>query len=120
MALVEMARQALDFGDEHPGASNKPHLVLTMDQQQLAHRCGMATLPDGSKLPAGVVRRLACDAKVIPMVLGTNSLPLDIGRTSRTVPPHLRIAVNHRDKHCQAPGCRRPASWCPCGAGART
>ncbi len=112
LALVEMARQALDFGDEHPGSANKPHLILTMDEQNLRDRSGLATTPDGSTLTAGVVRRLACDAKVIPMVLGSDSLPLDIGRTSRTVPPHIRIALNHRDKHCQAPGCKRPASWC--------
>ncbi len=112
LALVELARQALDFGDDHPGAANKPHLVLTMDHQDLCTGTGVATTPDGSTLPASAVRRLACDAKIIPMVLGADSLPLDIGRTSRTVPPQIRIALNHRDKHCQAPGCDRPASWC--------
>ena len=32
------------------------------------------------------------------------SQPLDIGRTTRTIPPHLRTAVILRDKHCQFPG----------------
>jgi len=40
------------------------------------------------------------------------SQPLDISRTTRTIPPHLRTAVILRDKHCQFPGCRQPSSVC--------
>ena len=40
------------------------------------------------------------------------SQPLDIGRTTRTIPPHLRTAVILRDQHCQFPGCRQPSSVC--------
>ena len=42
----------------------------------------------------------------------TLSQPLDLGQTSRTVPPHLRKAVILRDKHCQFHGCEQPASVC--------
>ena len=42
----------------------------------------------------------------------TLSQPLDIGRSTRTIPPHLRTAVTLRDKHCQFPGCRQPSSVC--------
>ena len=42
----------------------------------------------------------------------TPSQPLDIGRTTRTIPPHLRTAVTLRDQHCQFPSCRQPASVC--------
>ena len=40
------------------------------------------------------------------------SQPLDIGRSTRTVPPHLRKAVIQRDQHCQFPGCHQPPSRC--------
>jgi Domain of unknown function (DUF222)/HNH endonuclease len=40
------------------------------------------------------------------------SQPLDIGRSTRTVPPHLRKAVIQRDKHCQFPGCHQPPARC--------
>jgi HNH endonuclease len=40
------------------------------------------------------------------------SQPLDIGRTTRTIPAHLRAAVIPRDRHCQFPGCTQPASVC--------
>ncbi len=40
------------------------------------------------------------------------SQPLDVGRSTRTVPPHLRKAVIQRDEHCQFPGCHQPPSRC--------
>ena len=40
------------------------------------------------------------------------SQPLDIGRSTRTVPPHLRKAVIQRDQHCQFPGCHQPPARC--------
>ena len=42
----------------------------------------------------------------------TLSQPLDIGRTTRTIPAHLRTAVILRDQHCQFPRCTQPASVC--------
>jgi hypothetical protein len=112
VALIEMARQALDFGTDHPGASNKPHLVVTISDQQLRSELGVGYLPDGTTLPASTVRRMACDAKIIPAVLGSDGLPLDIGRTTRTIPPQIRTALNLRDKGCRFPGCDRPPSFC--------
>jgi len=61
---------------------------------------------------ADAARRLACDARIIPVVLGSCSEPLDIGRQSRIIPTGLRRAVNLRDTHCRFPGCDRPPSWC--------
>ena len=46
------------------------------------------------------------------MVLGPDGLPLDVGRSKRVVPPHLRRAVELRDRHCVFAGCRAPTSWC--------
>ena len=40
------------------------------------------------------------------------SQPLDLGRTTRIVPPHLRKAVIQRDKKCRFPGCEQPPSVC--------
>jgi hypothetical protein len=40
------------------------------------------------------------------------SLPIDLGTSSETIPPHLRRAVILRDRHCGAPGCYQPPSAC--------
>jgi hypothetical protein len=42
----------------------------------------------------------------------TISLPLDLGTSTDTIPPHLRRAVILRDKHCAAPGCLTPPAGC--------
>ena len=72
-------------------------------------RCGTS---DGVALSAAVVRRLACDAGVIPTVMGADSQVLDQGRRTRTVSPAQRRALIARDGGCVFPGCDRPASWC--------
>ncbi|MCY4518251.1 MAG: DUF222 domain-containing protein [Acidimicrobiaceae bacterium] len=66
----------------------------------------------GTELPPEIVRRLACDAEVIPMILGGPGGPADVGRIRRTVPKRLRRLLVARDRHCRWPGCHEPASRC--------
>ena len=40
------------------------------------------------------------------------SQPLDIGRATRVIPPHLHRALTLRDGHCQFPGCDQPPPVC--------
>ena len=54
------------------------------------------------------VRRLACDADIIPVALGTRGEVLDVGRAHRLVTPALWRALVCRDRHCAFPGCTRP------------
>ncbi|WP_395402727.1 DUF222 domain-containing protein [Arthrobacter sp. UC242_113] len=58
------------------------------------------------------IRKIACDADIIPVVLGTDGRILDIGRASRVFPPHIRKAITARDQGCAFPGCTIPAAWC--------
>ena len=63
---------------------------------------------DGIELSPATIRRLACDADIIPVVLGTRSEVLDVGRAHRLVTPALWRALVCRDRHCAFPGCTRP------------
>ena len=67
---------------------------------------------DGLTLTPGVVRRLACDADIIPVALGGRSEVLDVGRTQRLVTAPLWRALVCRDQHCAFPGCTRPPLMC--------
>ncbi len=60
--------------------------------------------------PGGLASHLR--GTVLGAPFNTPSQPLDLGRTTRTIPPHLRTAVIQRDKHCQFPGCAQPPSVC--------
>ncbi len=93
----------------------KPHVVVTIALEDLldpATRPGAATTGFGATLSAARTRWLACDATVTRMVLDPDGLPLDVGRDKRVVPPHIRRAVEHRDRHCVFAGCAAPSHWC--------
>jgi hypothetical protein len=66
----------------------------------------------GAQLHPADLRVLACDARVVPIVMNGAGQPLDVGRAGRTVPDGLRRAVAARDRGCARPGCGRAASWC--------
>src|SRR5680860_1613597 len=57
------------------------------------------------------VQRLLCDCSVSRVVTGTEGMPLDVGRSRRTVPPPMRRALVVRDEGCRFPGCDRLAGW---------
>ncbi len=62
-------------------------------------------LEDGVRVSAEASRRLACDASRVVMAHGIDGTVLDVGRKTRTVPPAIRRALDHRDKGCRFPGC---------------
>jgi hypothetical protein len=69
-------------------------------------------LGDGTRITAGEVRRLACNAGIIPAVLGGKSEVLDLGRMRRlyTAQQKQAMAIGHPE--CRAEGCTIPAAWC--------
>ncbi|WP_122816612.1 HNH endonuclease signature motif containing protein [Nocardioides pantholopis] len=87
-------------------------MMITMDLAALTSGLGTATLADGSRITAGEARRMACTANLVPAVLGTRSVPLDLGHTARLFTPAQRKALALRDRECRADGCSIPATWC--------
>jgi hypothetical protein len=85
-----------------PGHGAKPQISVTIDFNDLAAATANATgaLVFGDDLSAATVRRLACDAEILPIILGTKSQPLDVGTTQRLVTRPIRRALNARDKGC--------------------
>lgn len=87
-------------------------VVVTMTLEQLMGEQSTALLDDGTRMSAGQARRLACEAGIIPAVLGTTSQPLDLGRKARLFSKAQRIALGLRDGGCTAQGCETSASGC--------
>lgn len=112
-AVVDICSFYLDHNSDNvTSAGEKPHVTITLDYETLSGRVKRLSEIDGAPVTPGTVRRITCDAAIIPMVLGSKGEPLDVGRRTRTIPPSLRRAVEQRDKHCTWPGCGAPASWC--------
>jgi hypothetical protein len=112
-ALVEMGHRLQAMGDLPDHGGDRPQMVVTMSLQTLRDGLyGLGRLDDGTALTPAECRQYACDAHLIPAVLGSRSEPLDLGRASRTFNAAIRRALKLRDGGCAFPGCDRPASWC--------
>ena len=108
-ALVEIVTHAQDAG----GLPQRPHLQVTASLDTLR---GLTGSPAGDMeyaLPvsADTVQRLACDGTITRVVLGPESVVIDVGRARRVVAGAMRRALAARDGHCRWPRCDRPASW---------
>ena len=114
-ALVEVCRRATSAGDRPPSGV-KTTLMLTMSYDDLAARVAAATVvgsaQGGSLIAPETVRRLACDAAIIPAVLGGRGEILDQGRSARLATSGQLAALWLRDAGCTFPGCTTPAHWC--------
>jgi hypothetical protein len=111
-AVVEIFRIALACRDLPENGGERPQVVVTVPLRTLQEDLGVAALEDGGALTAAAARRLACDAKVIPIVLGGPGQVLDAGRSQRLFTGPLRRALVVRDGGCVFPDCDRPPRWC--------
>jgi hypothetical protein len=111
-ALVDALAIAAGSGELPTRGGIKPHLTITIDLNDLIEAGKQATgnLMFGDGLSAAAIRRLACDAGIIPVVLGSDSQPLDVGREHRFVLKALRNALIQRDRGCVV--CNAPPIYC--------
>jgi hypothetical protein len=112
-ALTEICRQWLDSAERPTIGGERPHVTVTVTADELARASqGTRELDHVGPVALETVRRLACDASVMRVVLSGRSEPLDVGRRSHVVPPSMRRAVIVRDRTCRFPDCGRPHTWC--------
>jgi hypothetical protein len=111
-ALVEVCDLATRTEKLPDNGGQRPHVVVTVPFEVLHQKLGIGMLDTGGRLSATHVRRLACDAQLIPAVLGSDGQILDMGRRRRLVTGRLRQALELRDRGCAFPGCDRPPRWC--------
>ena len=112
-ALVEGCRrlQSTDVLPHDHGST--PRVVVTISYDDLRRQVsGEGLLGSGEALSAAAVRRLACDADLVPGVLGSRGEILDVGRARRLVTAAIWLSLVLRDRHCSFPGCTRPPIAC--------
>ena len=86
----------------------RTEVVVFVDWESLlggAHLGGVSYLSNGTHLPVSTVRRLCCEAQIIPMVLGGDGQPLDVGYESRFANRAQRRALRKLYKTCAHPDC---------------
>lgn len=110
-ALAEVIDLATRTDDLSTQGGERAVMTMTVPLQQLQQRTNAALFEVPGITSVAALRRLACDAKVIPAVLGTAGEPLDIGRAARLATGAQRRALVLRDKGCAFPGCDRAPKW---------
>ncbi|WP_210479120.1 HNH endonuclease signature motif containing protein [Naasia sp. SYSU D00948] len=111
-ALVSMARESLkhDPGDLSGTAAT---LLVGISYESLVSGVGAATIyGTDEKISAKTARRIACAARILPVVLGGDSQILDFGEGRRLFSESQRYAMAWRDGGCVWPGCDQPPARC--------
>jgi hypothetical protein len=106
-ALALVAETALHH-ELDPGAPGERYqVVVHVDAPVLADvaQRGQSVLDDGMHVPAATSQRLACDASRVVMTHDEDGTVLEVGARTRTIPPSLRRALQHRDQGCRFPAC---------------
>ncbi|WAH98323.1 HNH endonuclease signature motif containing protein [Arthrobacter sp. MMS18-M83] len=120
--LLGACKIALATGALPAAGGQRPQIMATIDYRDLLaslketghsqSQPGTGNFTFTGPVPAATLRKIACDADIIPVVLGGEGQVLDIGRASRIFPAHIRKAITARDKGCAFPSCTMPAPWC--------
>ena len=111
------AEPCAECGTPHDQTRARPRVEAgtRAERYQVMVHCDAATLAaegepgrsdlDGIRVSAETSRRMACDAAVVAMVHAEDGSVLNVGRRTRTIPPHIRRALEERDRGCRFPGC---------------
>jgi hypothetical protein len=102
-ALVELAS----------GGGSQAQIQVTSSIETLLGLAGAPAADIELSLPISsrAVERLACDCSIARVLLDSDSMVIDVGRSKRVVSEPARRALVARDGSCRWPGCDRPASW---------
>ncbi|WP_229707174.1 HNH endonuclease signature motif containing protein [Nocardioides deserti] len=87
-------------------------IVVSIDFTGLKSGVGRAVLATGEPISASLARRMACEAGLIPAVLGSRSELLDLGRTARLFNGAQRLGLVVTQRVCTVLGCDWPAHLC--------
>ena len=110
-AHLAALRGYLDAGDGPTVGGHVPHITMVLHYDALTKAIEDAALDFGGPIPPSTARRIACDAKILPLVVNGKSQVLDVGREQRLFTPTQRRVLAHRDRGCAWPGCTRPTGW---------
>ncbi len=110
--LVELIRVATLADRGRVLGARRVGVRVHVAERDLRRGVGAARM-EGQTEPISIAtaERLACESGVLPIAIGLNGQPLDVGRTQRTFTARQRIALAARDGGCRWPGCDRPPEW---------
>ena len=113
--LQQDSRGAVASGQQRPA---RAEIIVHIDLETLRDGLNLdpkntiCRTPSGAQLTVETIRRLACEADIIPLVLGGTSVPLDVGKAKRLATVHQRRALAGVHETCAIDGCTVKFSHC--------
>jgi hypothetical protein len=111
-ALIGVARAALDLGAAPSDRRVRPHVLVTVADDDLRDGTGSAEMPWTGPLPVEEIRRVTSDATIRVMGLDESGLPISLSKATDHPTAAQYLALAYRDGGCRYPGCDAPATWC--------
>ena len=116
LALVALVCDSADANvTPISGAGTRTDVSVVVDIDTLRHGLHSKSLISTGTdidLPLETVRRLACDARIIPVVMSSAGVALDMGRATRIATPQQRKALEAMHSTCAVPHCAVPVARC--------
>ena len=97
------------------GAAARADISVVVDLETLRsglHAHSLISTGTDISLPIDTIRRLACDARIIPVVMSSSGVTLDMGRATRLATTQQRRALEVMHHTCAIPRCSVPVSLC--------
>jgi len=101
-AFVRVAESWLEPDGRPRSTAEKYQVHVHLDLRREAN--GPVADPDAPALAEQTIRRLGCEAGLVPVLHDGDEI-LSVGRKTRAVPPAIRRALRLRDRGCRFPGC---------------
>ena len=92
-----------------------PSVSVLIDYDTLRsglHDASICEYADGTTMAVATARQLACTADILPVVLGGESVPLDVGRSRRLATSGQRSALAAVHASCAIESCSVPFDRC--------
>ncbi|MGL5865766.1 MAG: HNH endonuclease signature motif containing protein [Dermatophilaceae bacterium] len=119
-ALTEVCRRSAGIDAENSGrdgtagTASAVHVMVTLADLEERTGCAevLGSAAAGTVIGPEQLRKIACDAALVPYVLGAAGEVLEQGMSVRLFTRAQRRRLTIRDRHCTYPGCHTPAHWC--------
>ncbi|APF41411.1 hypothetical protein BHE16_10920 [Neomicrococcus aestuarii] len=115
--LVRSVRAGLESKKLPVNGGLRPQVMVAIDLETLQGRVAadekyLSHSAQLGPVDPGMIRKIACDAQILPVVLNGEGRVLDVGEPQRLFTQEQRKILYTRDLGCTAPGCTVPADGC--------
>ncbi|CAN5337191.1 hypothetical protein BH09ACT10_BH09ACT10_15710 [soil metagenome] len=88
-------------------------VVINVDHEKLVSGIGTAVIANtGAPISIKELRRVGCEARILPQIMGTKTVTLDMGRDERLHNKQHRLSLTAKYGGCAFPDCHAPPAWC--------